>query len=349
MSNMVLGGSRDIGFITHSYEGLKKRGIRVIKDVAVSIDPVKLSVSTLTGITFSADKLIISPGIDFDYKSIEGFTKQARKRVLHGWKAGPQTLALKSQINSISNGGVFIISIPKSPYRCPPGPYERACQVANYFKRHKPKSKVLLLDANPDVQSKKNFFISSWNTLYKNNVEYVPNTEINELDLKSSTLITQFGDRIKGEILNVIPPNTAGKIAHSAGLVTTNDRWCDVDWLTLESKMYKNIHILGDATLATENMPKSAHMANQHGKVVAAAIIDHFNGRSPMKSKMINTCYSFIDEFSAIHVARVYDYDNNLKTMVPNMRAGGLSREPSRVEGHHALSWAKNIWNDTLL
>lgn len=349
MSNLVLGGSRDIRFITHTYEGLKRRGIKVVKDEVTSVDPVKLSLLTRTGLSFKADKLIISPGIDFDYQSIEGLTPKTRKRVLHGWTAGPQTVALKSQINSISNGGVFIISIPKSPYRCPPGPYERACQVANFFKSHKSKSKVLILDANADVQSKKDFFISSWEKLYKNYVEYVPNMEISGVDLRTRTLFSQFGDKIKGEVLNVIPPNTAGKIARSAGLITTNNKWCDVEWLNLESKKYKNLHILGDATLATAKMPKSGHIANQHGKVVAAAIVEYFNGRVASPSRMINTCYSFVDEFSAIHVSRVYDYDKNLKTMVPNLRAGGLSSKPTTVEGHHAVSWAKNIWSDTLV
>ena len=347
MSNMVLSGSKNIGFIKHSYDGLKKRGIEVIKDEAISIDPVKLSVITRTGRTFSAEKLIISPGVDFDYKKINGLSKKARKRVLHGWTAGAQTVALRAQINSISNGGVFIISVPESPYRCPPGPYERACQIANYFKKYKPRSKVLVLDANADVQSKKEFFISAWDSLYKNIVEYVPNMEINELDLKSRTLTTQFGDKVKGDVLNVIPPNMAGKIAHSAELITTNGRWCDINWLNLESKKFKNIHVLGDATLATEKMPKSAHMANQHGKVVAAAIVEYFNGKSPNPRKMINTCYSFVDEFSAIHVARVYDYHKGLKTMVPNMKAGGFSLKPSKVEGRHAYAWAKNIWSDT--
>lgn len=347
MSNLVLSGSKNIRYLKHSYDNLKKRGIRVIKDEVISIDPVKLSANTLTGSTLSADKLIISPGVDFEYDKIEGLTLRARKRVLHGWRGVAQTAALRLQISSISNGGVFIISVPKSPYRCPPGPYERACQIANYFKKYKPRSKVLVLDANADVQSKKVFFMSSWNSQYKNIVEYVPNMEISEVDLKSRTLITQFGDKVSGEVLNVIPPNTAGKIAHTAGLVTTNNKWCDVNWLNLESKQFKNIHILGDSTLATEKMPKSAHMANQHGKVVASAIVEYFRGRNPIPSKMINTCYSFVDESSAIHVARVYDYDQDLKTMVPNMQAGGLSSKPTKLQGRYAFAWAENIWTDT--
>ncbi len=348
MSNLVLGGSKDLKFITHSYDGLISRGVDVIRDEVISIDPAKLSVTTRKGKIFSGDKVIVAPGIDFDYKSIDGFTPKARKRVLHGWKAGPQTIALKTQINSMADGDVLIISIPKSPYRCPPGPYERACLVGSYFKNRKPKSKILLLDANPDVQSKKNFFISAWEKIYKNNIEYVPNMEISELDFKSRTLISQFGDRIKGDVLNVIPPNTSGKIAHLADLVTTNNKWCDVDWLNLESKKHRNIHILGDATLATAQMPKSAHIANQHGKVVAASIIEHFNGRKNEPSKMINTCYSFVDRFSAVRISRVYGYNKKLKTMLPNMSAGGLSSPPSTLEGSHAISWAKSIWADTL-
>ncbi|OUW05131.1 MAG: flavocytochrome C [Betaproteobacteria bacterium TMED156] len=349
MSNLVLGGHKDIDFITHNYQGLIQRGIKVIRDEVVSIDPVNLSIRTRTGRSFSADKLIVSPGIEFEYENIEGLSLRARKRVLHAWRAGPQTLALKSQINTMPDGGVFVISVPRAPYRCPPGPYERACQVAHYFKLNKPRSKVLILDANPQIQSKKKLFISAWDNLYKNIIEYIPNVEINELDLGSKTLISLFGDRVKGDVLNVIPPNRAGEIAKSTGLITTNNKWCDVNWLTLESVKFKNIHILGDSTLATEKMPKSGHMANQHGKVVAYAIIKYFDGTSPNPSKMINTCYSFVNNNSAVHVARVYDYDEKLKTMLPNLNAGGLSDTGSFIEGKHAFSWAKSIWADTLL
>jgi NADPH-dependent 2,4-dienoyl-CoA reductase/sulfur reductase-like enzyme len=268
--------------------------------------------------------------------------------VLHSWKAGAQTIALRAQLESMADGGTYVLSIPKGPYRCPPGPYERVCQVANYFKQAKPKSKVLVLDGNPDIQSKKGLFTKAWNELYPGIITYTPNMVVSEVDVKNKTLITEVGERVRGDVLNVVPEQKAGDLASAAGLVNVNNRWCGVDWVTLESTVHKNIHVLGDATASAPAMPKSGHMANQHGKAAAAAIVEIMNGRQPMALTMANTCYSFVDPANVVHVASVHQFDAGQKTMVAVKGAGGLSSAASEVEGKYALAWARNIWADML-
>jgi sulfite dehydrogenase len=257
-------------------------------------------------------------------------------------------VALRAQLEAMADGGTYILSIPKAPYRCPPGPYERACQVASYFKQAKPKSKVLVLDGNADIQSKKGLFTKAWNELYPGMITYTPNMVVSEVDVKNKTLITEVGDRVRGDVLNVVPEQKAGNLASAAGLVNVNNRWCGVDWTTLESTVHKNIHVLGDATASAPAMPKSGHMANQHGKAAAAAIVEIMNGRQPMALTMANTCYSFVDAANVVHVASVHAYDAGQKTMVSVKGAGGLSSVASEVEGKYALAWARNIWADML-
>jgi NADPH-dependent 2,4-dienoyl-CoA reductase/sulfur reductase-like enzyme len=234
------------------------------------------------------------------------------------------------------------------PYRCPPGPYERACQVAHYFKRAKPRSKVLILDANPDVTSKPALFKRAWQELYPGIVEYRPNAKVIGVDANAMTVRTDF-ETVKGEVLNVVPPQRAADIAVQAGAITHNNRWCDVDWRTLESKAAKGIHILGDATLSATGMPKSGHMANAHGKVCAAALVELINGREPNPYPvMSNTCYSFVSDKEVIHVASVHQYDAGQNTMIPVKGAGGVSAARSEQEGVYASGWARNIWADML-
>lgn len=348
ISNLVLGGVQKIDYIKRGYGGLRERGILVLNDEVTKIDPVKQVVTMRKIADMKYDRLIVSPGVDFNFGAIRGLDAEAQKVVLHSWKAGAQTIALRAQLEAMPNGGVYVLTIPKAPYRCPPGPYERASQIANYFKREKPKSKVLILDANADIQSKKGLFMKVWNEQYAGIITYTPNMVVNELDLKGKTLITEVGDKIKGDVLNVVPPNHAGQIAKEAGLVNMNDLWCGVDWITTESTAHKNIHVLGDATFSAPGMPKSGHMANQHGKAAAAAIVEIMNGRAPMPVTMANTCYSFVDQANVVHVASVHQYDAATKTMQPVKGAGGLSAAPTELEGRYAYQWAKNIWADML-
>jgi sulfide dehydrogenase [flavocytochrome c] flavoprotein chain len=349
LSNLVLGGSKTIADLTRGYQGLSKAGVNVVQDEVTAIDPAKRVVTLARGKALTYDRLIVSPGVDFMYDSLPGLSSEtAQQMVLHAWKAGPETDALRKQLLSMRDGGVYAIHIPKAPYRCPPGPYERACQVASYFKQAKPKSKVLILDANEDIVSKKGLFTKAWKELYGDMIEYRPNSELVDVDPVNGIAKLAFGD-VKADVLNVLPPMRAGEIAKKTGLITANNRWCEIDWLTYESKAHKNIHMLGDAVLAAPAMPKSGHMANAHGKACAAAVLDllgnHEVNPAPM---LINTCYSFVSDKQVIHVSSVHKYDAVKKTMVTVEGSGGVSAERSEQEAAYGQAWAQNIWADML-
>ncbi|HET9403640.1 MAG TPA: NAD(P)/FAD-dependent oxidoreductase [Burkholderiales bacterium] len=349
ISNLVLGGNTQIGNITMGYDGLRKRGVRVVRGEAVAVDAAAKQVRLADGTTLGYDRVIVSPGIDFIYDSIPGLKgADAQNRVLHAWKAGPQTVALRKQLEAMRDGGVFVFHIPMAPYRCPPGPYERVCQVADYFKRAKPRSKIIVLDSNSDITSKKGLFLQSWNGVYKGMIDYRPNSELADVDVKGMTVKLTF-DSVKGDVLNVVPPHRAGDIARTTGLITANQRWCGVDWMTMESTAVKGVHVLGDATLSAPAMPKSASMANQHAKVCAAAVAVLIKGQpvNPLPV-MMNTCYSFVSGNAAMHVASVHQYDSAQKTIVPVKGAGGVSPSASEIEGAYAWGWARNIWADAL-
>jgi sulfide dehydrogenase [flavocytochrome c] flavoprotein chain len=350
LSNLVIGGSKTLADLTAGYGALRsKYGVRLVVDEASAVDPQKKTVRLARGDPISYDRLIVAPGVQLLYETIPGLQDAAaQQRVLHAWRAGPQTIALRKQLEAMRDGGVYAIHIPKAPYRCPPGPYERACQAAFYFKQAKPKSKVLILDANEDVVSKKPLFTKIWKDLYAGIVEYRPNSELTDVDAATNTAKLQFED-VKADVLNIIPPQKAGKIAQSAGLITANNRWCEVDFLTYESKAQKGIHILGDSILAAPAMPKSGHMANAHGKACAAAVIALLKDQPVDPNPTLsNTCYSFVTDKDVIHIASVHQYDEAKKAMVTVEGSGGLSKEPNELEGQYALAWAKNIWADML-
>jgi sulfide dehydrogenase [flavocytochrome c] flavoprotein chain len=348
MSNLVLGGSRKMESISMGYQGLREHGVVVLNDEVTGITASSRKVTFNKIADQSFDRIIVAPGVDFMYDDIAGLNAEAQKTILHSWKAGPETIALRSQLEAMPDGGVFVMSIPKAPYRCPPGPYERACQVANYFTKAKPKSKIIILDGNPEIMSKKGLFTAVFNGQYKGMIDYRPNSNVTEVDAKNLVAITELGDKVKANVLNVIPNQRAGDIARKAGLVNVNNRWCGVDWVTMESTAAPGIHVLGDATMSAALMPKSGHMANQHGKAAAAAIVEIFNGRAPAPQMMANTCYSFVDDTNVVHVASVHRYVAEKKTMEVVTGSGGLSPAPNVLEGVYANSWAQNIWNDML-
>ena len=351
ISNLVLEGAKQIADVTVSYDNLAKRhGVKVVKDSAVGIDLDKRVLKLASGDTLAYDRLVLSPGVEFLWDALPGLAKPgARDKVLHAWKAGPQTVALRQQLQAMPDGGVYALTIPLAPYRCPPGPYERACLVAHYFSRAKPKSKVLILDANEDVTSKAALFKKAWADRYKGIIDYRPRHSLTDVDAATGTLKFEFNDDIKADVLNVLPPQRAGDIAHNAGLTTANKRWCEVDWLTMESKAAKNVHILGDALQVAPLMPKSGHMANQHAKVAAAAIVALMSGREPNPLPIYNnTCYSFVSATEVVHVSSVHRYDAEKKTLLTVPGSGGLSDVASPVEGAYALGWANNIWADAL-
>ena len=347
ISNLVLGGHKQMADITRGYDGLKAIGVKVVQGEVTAIDAAKKLVKLAGGAELAYDRAIVAPGIDFLYDQVGGLQAAIDSgRVTHSWKAGAQTVALRKQLEAMPDGGVYALAIPKSPYRCPPGPYERACMVASYFKTAKPKSKVLILDANPDIQSKKGLFMKAWDQHYKGLIEYRANAELREVSGLTAKL--EFED-VKADVLNVIPTQRAGDIARAAGLVNVNNRWVGVDWLTMESTAAPGIHVIGDATFPGPAMPKSGHMANQHAKVAAAAIISLFKGEAVNQTPVVmNTCYSFVTARDVVHVASVHQYDAKDKTFKTVPGSGGLSAAANQLEGRYALSWADNIWADML-
>jgi len=351
ISNLVINGSKTIADVTTPYDNLTKRhGVKVVRDMVASIDVDKRMVKLAGGGELPYDRLIVSPGIDFMWETLPGMASQAAKdKVLHAWKAGAQTVALRQQLEAMPDGGVYALSIPLAPYRCPPGPYERACMVANYFKKAKPRSKVVIFDANDDIQSKKGLFMKAWKDHYDGMIDYRPKHRVADVDAATNTLKFEFNDDFKAAVLNVVPNMRAGDIAVKTGLATANARWCEVDFLTFESKAAKNIHVLGDAIQIAPGMPKSGHMANQHGKTCAAAVVSLLQGKEPPQLPIYaNTCYSFVTDEDVVHVASVHRYDAEKKTMLTVPGSGGVSSAASELEGRYALAWARNIWADTL-
>jgi NADPH-dependent 2,4-dienoyl-CoA reductase/sulfur reductase-like enzyme len=352
MSNLVIGGSKSLSDITSAYDALSgKHGVTVVRDKASAIDPQTKTVSLQNGARISYDKLVLSPGVDMVFDSIEGLqAANASGHILQAWKAGPETVALRKQLEAMPDGGVFAITVPEAPYRCPPGPYERASQVAHYFKQAKPKSKVLILDANPDITSKPALFKKFWSDNYKDIIEFRPNHKVTAVDAKTSTLKFDVQESIRADVLNVLPAMRAGSIAMQTGLATVNNRWCGINYQTFESLAAKDIHVLGDATLAAPAMPKSGHMANSHGKVAAAAVVAQLSDLAINPRPLLtNTCYSYVSDKLVIHVASVHQYNADEKTFKTVPGSGGLSNEANALEGTYAWNWAQNIWADTLL
>ena len=350
MSNLVLGGSKTLADLTVGYDNLSRRhGIKLARDTATAVDTEKRSVKLAGGTELAYDRLVLSPGVDFMWDRVPGLNNaSAQAAILHAWKAGPQTLALRRQLQDMPDGGVFALTIPPMPYRCPPGPYERACLVAGYFKQSKPKSKVLLLDANPEIQSKKVLFERAFAEHYQGLIEYRPNNELKQVDAATRTAKFDFDD-VKADVLNVVPPQRAAELVRSAGLVNINNRWVGVHWLTMESTAAPGIHVIGDAVFGAPLMPKSGHLANQHAKVAAAAIIQLLKGEPINPTPvMANTCYSFVTVSEAIHVCSVHQYDVAEKTFKV-MPGGGLSSAANALEGRYAFSWAQNMWADMRL
>lgn len=351
LSNLVVGGEEKLSALTSPYLGLtNKHGVKMIKDTVNRIDPQKKTVTTSSGDTVKYDKLVLAPGISMNMQSVEGLQQaNAMGATLQAWKAGPETVALHKQIAEMADGGVVALTIPLAPYRCPPGPYERTCQIANYLKQNKPKSKIIVLDANADVTSKGKLFKKAWADMYKGYIEYRPGNKLVGVDGKTKTLKFEFEDDLKADVLNVIPMMSAGSLVVNSGLANMNNRWAEVNFLNFESTQAKDVHVIGDSIQVAPKMPKSGHMANQQAKVAAAAIVAELKGFPVNPQPVVtNTCYSFVNDREVVHVASVHQYDAAKKTFLSVPGAGGLSPEPSQIEGIYAWAWAKNIWNDTV-
>lgn len=352
LSNLVVGGSQQLSALSVPYTGLaKNHGVKMVKDMVASIDRQKKTVQLASGQTVKYDKLVLSPGIGLMMDKIEGLEAANKAGVtLQAWKAGAETTALHKQIAEMRDGGVYALSIPLAPYRCPPGPYERVCQVANYLQKHKPKSKVLVFDANQDVTSKGKLFKAAWAKLYPGIIQYSPEHNVTAVDAKTRTIKFEVQEDVKADVLNILPPMRAGDLIVKAGLADANGRWSNVNFLNFEAVGAKDIHIIGDSIQVAPAMPKSGHMANQHAKVTAAAIIAELSGFAVNPQPVLtNTCYSFVNPTEVVHVASVHQYVPAEKTFKTVPGSGGLSPAPTALEGTYAWGWAKNIWADSLV
>jgi len=348
MSNEVLSGHRTMESIKVTYDGLKGHGVNVVHDTVTAIDAAAKSVTTAGGQTFAYDRCIVAPGISFA-DNIEGYDQAAMQSMPHAWKAGEQTVILRKQLEAMEDGGVVAIAAPPNPFRCPPGPYERACQIAMYLKAKKPKSKLIILDSK-DKFSKQGLFTQAFERHHAGIIEWVPaekGGKVTRVDAASNTLYT--GDTAhKVAVANVIPAQKAGLIAQAAGL-TDDSGWCPIDGRTFESTLHKGVHVIGDASVASP-LPKSGYAANSEGKVCAAAVVDLLNGREPGDPSLVNTCYSVVGPDDAISVAKVYDLKDGKLNGVEG--SGGLTPKDSSAEMrarevHYAYSWFENIKNDS--
>lgn len=354
MSNEVLGGNRSLDSIKFGYSGLGKHGVKVVHAKVTGIDAKARVVKTSDGGTYNYDRCVVAPGIDFQWDKIEGYDEKVAEKIPHAWKAGPQTAMLRQQLEAMKDGGTVIIAAPPNPFRCPPGPYERASQIAMYLKQHKPKSKVMIFDAKPKF-SKQGLFVGAWKKMYgyeSDNamIEWHGQQEeagVVKVNAANNSVVTAFGDEIKADVLNVIPPQKAGAIAFAAGL-TNDSGWCPVDPGTFESTIHPNIHVLGDASIAT-TMPKSGYSANSQAKVCAAAIVAMMNGQEPGTPSYINTCYSIAGKDYAFSVANVYrlaEDRSKIAAVSGGLTPGDSSPEVFKREVAYAHSWFKNITND---
>jgi len=348
VSNQVLGGFRSPVDAARPYTALERRhGVRVVHDRVVAVDAQRRVVKLERGDAIPFDRAIVAGGIDFMFEDMPAMARpDVASRVFHAFKGAAQTAGLRRQLEQMRDGGVFAIAIPEAPYRCPPAPYERACQVAAYFQAAKPRSKILVLDANGDLTSMGGLFRKAWSELYGGMIEYRPNSKAVDVDVGAGMIKLELED-VKADVMNVIPPMKAADVANP--FITVNHRWCEVDWLTYESKAAPGVHVLGDSIQIAPVMPKSASMANAQAKVCAQAIVALLAGEAPNPAPtLLNACYSMVSPKLAIHVASVHKYDPKERTMRAVPGAGGLSPAMNEAEARYAANWVLETWADAL-
>lgn len=355
MSNEVLAGERTMEQISFGYDGLRKAGVNVVIDEVTKVDPAAKKVTTSKG-EFAYDRLVVSPGTDLKWDAIEGYTEEASKEIPHAWKAGEQTKILRTQLEAMNDGGVVVITAPANPFRCPPGPYERASLIAQYLKEKKPKSKIIILDAKPNF-AKQDLFMQGWEKLYGYKTDnsliswkgLEDQANATKIDVATRTVTTEFGDTVKADVLNVIPAQKAGKLAFDIGL-TSDAGWCPVDFKTFESTIHKDVYVIGDACIAGA-MPKSGYSANSQGKTAAAAVVASLRSIELPETSHINTCYSLVGKSYGISVAGVYQVGKTEegKTSIISVKdSGGVSAKDGdegvrAAEAAYAQGWYKNI------
>jgi len=348
-SNTVLAGMNSMDRITHDYKKLAQNNdIKVIHDEVTAVDPDGKKVSLKDGKALQYDKLVMSPGISLDFNALEGYDESAADKMPHAWKAGSQTRRLRTQLENMKDGGTVIIAPPDNPFRCPPGPYERASLIAHYLKQNKPKSRVVILDSKEKF-SKMALFQDAWAELYGNMIEWWPKSqggEVRGVDIAKMRVLT-VDDYWKADVANVIPPQRANQIAQDTGL-TNESGWCPVDQANFQSTLQDDIHVIGDACIAGA-MPKSGYAANSQGKVAAAAIVSELRGQKPPEPSWVNTCYSLAAPQYGISVAAVYELEDGKITGVEG--AGGVSPRQAptstrTMEAIYAKGWYNAITED---
>jgi sulfide dehydrogenase [flavocytochrome c] flavoprotein subunit len=337
-SNLVLAGLRNIESLSFNYAGLSRRGVQVRHEMALAVEPDTKRVR-LAGGYLSYDRLIVSPGVDFQWEQVEGLPA-AKEAVLHAWKAGPQTVQLARQIQAMPDGGVFVISVPPVAYRCPPGPYERISMVAWYLKANKPKSKVIVLDANQNIVSKTALFREAWKAYP--NIDYRATNKVVAVDPGAREVRTEF-DRVKYDVLNLIPPQRAGQIAVDAGLTGADNRWCEVNHVTYESVKQPNVHVIGDATTGLP-VPKSGNVANNMGKISAIAVVALLGDKPVQPLAPGNTCYSWVSNTEAIAVVNAYKIEGGKVVQIEQR----LTPAQHASVAARAQGWTQSIWHDVI-
>ena len=350
MSNEVLAGDRTLDSLKFGYDGLAKHGVKVIQKAATAIDAAAKKVTLDGGQVLEFDRCVVSPGIELKYGSIAGYSEEAAQKMPHAWKAGPQTELLRKQLEAMKDGGVVVIAAPADPFRCPPGPYERASLIAHYLKQHKPKSKVLILDAKEKF-AKQGLFMEGWKALYGDMIEWVPASKEGKVTKVDPATMTVYAGELenahKADVASIIPAQAAGKIAQVSGL-TDDKGWCPVDPASFESKLQKGVHVIGESCIAAP-MPKSAYAANSQAKVCAAAVVAALSGGKAPTPAFTNTCYSILGQGYAISVAGVYKIvDGKLDAVKDSggVSPTGASAEFRKREVAYAHSWFKNIVHD---
>ena len=338
-SNLVLSGVRTIESLTFNYDGLRAHGVRVLHETATMIEPERKRVQVGRD-SLPYDRVIVSPGVEFQWDQVEGLAA-AQDRVLHAWKAGPQTVELARQIQAMPDGGVFVLTIPPAAFRCPPGPYERTCQVAWYLKNNRPKSKLIVLDANPNIISKTALFHAAWANYP--NIEYRGSNKVVKVDPGTHEVTTELGDKVKYDVLNLIPPQRAGTIAVTADLVGADKRWCEVNQQTYESVKHKYVHVIGDSTIGLP-VPKSGNIANAMGKICAVAVASLLNEKPVPTMAPGNTCYSWVSDREAIAVVNSYKIEGGKVVQIEQKLTPGQSE----AWAQNAIGWANSIWADML-
>lgn len=351
LSNLVLVGERTLDAQAHGYGGLRALGVRVLFDTVTEIDPVARRVRTAGGTQLDCDRLVLAPGIELRFDAIAGYDAAAAQQLPHAWHAGEQTLLLQRQLAAMPDNGVVLISVPAEPYRCPPGPYERASLIADWMRTQRPRGKLLILDTK-DSFTKQALFQSAWQTLYPGLIEWVRGSDggaVERVDAAARTLYPGFGfNEHRGDVVNVIPPQRAGAIAQRADLSDASG-WCPVDQLSFESLRHAGVYVIGDAAIAGK-MPKSAFSANSQAKVCAAALLCALHGQALPEPSYANTCYSLVARHYGISVSAVYRLQQG--HIEPVAGAGGTSplEAPSAVraqEAAYAEGWYASIMADS--